>query len=441
MREKLPAPVLELLTRLQKAGFEAYPVGGGVRDLLLGRAPHDWDVTTSASPRETEETLAHCRVVETGIRHGTVTVLTGGLAMEITTFRIEGGYSDGRHPDAVHFTKSLTEDLRRRDFTIGAMALDWKADRIIDPYGGEADLKKRVIRAVGTPAERFREDALRILRGLRFAAELGFTVEPETEKAMRETAGGLASISAERVRAELEKLLCGKAAARVLREYSDLVGRVVPEILPMVGFLQHNPHHDKDVWEHTLTVLENIPPEPVLRWAALLHDSGKPQHFTMDAEGVGHFRGHPSTSARMAEEILRRLKCEKRLIRAVADLVAIHDIRFPAEKKLVVRYAGRWGEELFLRFLELRRADTLGQAETGEAETYYRTMKEYYAQAQKERACFSQRDLAVKGEDLMALGLKGRAIGKTLEMLLDLVQRGELPNERAALLEKIGAMT
>ena len=433
---KIPPAVKELLETLRRGGFAAYPVGGAVRDLLLGK--HDWDVTTAARPEQAEALLSGCRVIETGVRHGTITVLAGETPVELTTFRGEGSYTDGRHPDAVTFGVGLEEDLARRDFTIGAMAWNAETGEVIDPFGGQADLKNWLIRAVGEPDRRFAEDGLRILRGLRFAAALGFEIEPGTADALRRNAPWLKNLSPERVRAELERLLCGPVAAPVLREYVDVIGVVLPELLPMVGFMQNNPHHRKDVWEHTLTVLENIPAEPALRWAALLHDVEKPSCCTTDEEGIRHFKGHQERSAATAEKILRRLHAETRLITEVTELIKIHDIRFPATVEMATRWAGRWGEKRFLRFAALRRADTLGQAHPEEAEPYYRALTEAFGEAKRKNACFTVRQLAVTGNDLTAMGLAGPAVGETLRRLLQGVQSGALPNERAALLAAAG---
>lgn len=435
---KIPPAVKELLETLRRGGFAAYPVGGAVRDLLLGKQPHDWDVTTAARPEQAEALLSGCRVIETGVRHGTITVLAGETPVELTTFRGEGSYTDGRHPDAVTFGVGLEEDLARRDFTIGAMAWNAETGEVIDPFGGQADLENRLIRAVGEPDRRFAEDGLRILRGLRFAAVLGFEIEPGTADALRRNAPRLKNLSPERVKAELERLLCGPAAALVLREYVDVIGVVLPELLPMVGFAQNNSHHRKDVWEHTLAVLENIPAEPALRWAALLHDVEKPACCTTDEEGIRHFKGHQERSAATAEKILRRLHAETRLITEVTELIKIHDIRFPATVEMATRWAGRWGEKRFLRFAALRRADTLGQAHPEEAEPYYRALLAAFREAKEQDACFTVRQLAITGCDLMGLGLSGPAVGEALRRLLRLVQSGELPNERAALLAAAG---
>ena len=424
----------ELLDTLHKAGYAAYVVGGCVRDSLLGLTPHDWDLCTSALPQQVMELFGAQRCIPTGLQHGTVTVKQSGALYEITTFRTEGTYTDGRHPDEVHFVPDVREDLARRDFTIGAMAWDAETGEVIDPFGGQADLENRLIRAVGEPDRRFAEDGLRILRGLRFAAVLGFEIEPGTAAALRGNAPRLKNLSPERVKAELERLLCGPAAAPVLREYVDVIGVVLPELLPMVGFMQNNPHHRKDVWEHTLTVLENIPAEPALRWAALLHDVEKPSCCTTDEEGIRHFKGHQEKSAATAEKILRRLHAETRLITEVTELIKIHDIRFPATVEMATRWAGRWGEKRFTQFALLRRADTLGQAHPEEAEPYYRALLAAFREAKEQNACFTVRQLAITGCDLMGLGLSGPAVGEALRRLLRLVQSGELPNERAALL-------
>lgn len=437
MREKIPAPVLALLRRLHRVGFEAYPVGGCVRDIWRGVPPHDWDIAVSALPQQVEALFADCRVIETGLRHGTVTVLAGEYPVEITSFRGESGYTDGRRPDSVQFGVSLQQDLARRDFTIGAVAWDVQNDCLIDPYGGQQDWQARLLRAVGNPERRFAEDGLRILRGLRFAATLGLTVEPATAAALRRCAPMLRRIAPERVREELEKLLCGEYAAPVLREYIGTVGVVLPELLPMVGFAQCNPHHNRDVWEHTLAVLQNVPAERTLRWAALLHDVAKPQCCTVDEKGIRHFHGHQAAGAGVAEKLLRRLRCETRLVDDVTELIRIHDIRFEATEAMAVRWAGRWGERRFLQFLALRRADTLGQAAPEQAQPYYEAMLAHLAAAREKHACFTLRELAVNGEDLLALGYRGTAVGQALEALLHAVQEGRLPNQKAALLASL----
>ena len=431
----LPGPVAAALARLGGAGYEAWAVGGCVRDLLLGRVPGDWDLCTAARPEETEAVFAGERLVETGLKHGTVTVLLDGLPLEITTFRADGDYTDHRHPDAVRFSDTLTEDLSRRDFTVNALAYA-PGRGVADPFGGEADLRRGLLRAVGEPARRFEEDALRILRALRFAAQLGFTIEEKTAAAMGEKAPLLAFVSAERVREELTKLLCGPAAAPVLREFRDLAAEVLPELRPCFGFEQHNPHHCFDVWEHTLAALAAAPPEPVLRWALLLHDLGKPACFTLDEAGVGHFYGHGKVSAALAETILRRLKFPNAERERVVRLVLTHDAPIPPERKSVRRRLARCGEEDFFLLLALHRADTLAQAERNRPRL--QTLDELEALAREllaEAACLSLKDLAVNGNDLLALGLRGPAVGQALRSLLEAVLDERVENEREKLLE------
>ena len=292
----LPAQVNTALARLHDAGYEAYIVGGCVRDRIMGREPKDYDITTSALPEQTAAVFAGERIIETGMKHGTVTVLLDGEPLEITTFRIDGTYSDSRHPDAVTFTPSLREDLARRDFTMNAMAYSSETG-LVDPFGGQADIAAKYIRCVGDPDLRFREDALRILRALRFSSVLGFPIEPETDGAARYLCLLLKKISAERVFSELKQLLCGPDVRRVLLDYAGVLGAVLPEILPMQGFDQRNPHHCYDILEHTAAAVEAMPPEPALRLAALLHDVGKPECFFTDEDGVGHFYGHPKAGA------------------------------------------------------------------------------------------------------------------------------------------------
>ena len=300
-----PESVRTVLGTLEAAGYEAWCVGGCVRDTLLGRVPGDWDVTTSAMPEETMAVFGK-RAFPTGLQHGTVTVRTHHEAIEVTTYRVDGEYRDHRRPDSVTFTRSLEEDLRRRDFTVNAMAMSLRGE-LRDPFGGQMDLKNSVLRCVGEPDRRFGEDALRILRGLRFAATLGFTIEQETAESIHRSRNDLKDIAVERIQVELFKLLSGRNAAEILRQFPDVIGVFWPEVLPMVGFDQCNHHHCYDVWEHTLRAVEAVPCDPILRCAMLLHDIGKPACFTMDEAGVGHFYGHGAISRELADGMLRRL--------------------------------------------------------------------------------------------------------------------------------------
>ena len=434
---QLPEHAAHAIRRLERAGFEAWAVGGCVRDSLRGVPPHDWDLCTSASPAQMQAVFADARVLTTGLKHGTLTVLTDGGPLEITTYRTEGGYSDGRHPDGVRFVTDIREDLARRDFTVGAMA--WHPERgLCDPFGGQTDLKNGVLRAVGDADTRFQEDALRILRGLRFASKLGFAIEPETAAAMRRQVHRLDCIAAERIREELTGLLCGRYVQRTLMAYADLITSALPELAPMQGCQQQNPHHLYDVWEHTLHAMEKVKPEPELRLTMLLHDIGKPNCFTVDGLGCGHFYGHPAESARMAEAMLGRLRAETVLRETVVQLVAWHDRNIPRTRPGVARALGALGERDLRRLLDVQRADNLAQAPA------YRFLQGEIDRAEcildqllVEGACVSLRQLAVNGRDLLAMGLSGPAVGQTLRELLNAVLDDSLPNERHALLAAV----
>ena len=432
----IPAPVGEILKTLEAAGYGAWCVGGCVRDALLDRMPGDWDVTTSARPEETMALFAG-RAVPTGLRHGTVTVKTEQGGVEITTLRRDGAYRDHRRPETVTFTDSLEEDLRRRDFTINAMAADLQGT-LYDPLGGRADLTAKVLRCVGEPDRRFGEDALRILRGLRFAAELGVTVHPDTAVAIHRNRELLRAIAPERIWAELKKLVSGKWAAEVLRAYPDVAGVFWPEILPMVGFDQRNPHHCYDVWEHTLHALDAAPPDSVLRWAVLFHDMGKPECFALDTQGLGHFMGHGVVSRRIADGVMDRLRFDNAAKERIGELVEWHDHRVETEKG-IRRMLNRFGERNFRYLLAIQRADNMGQAEEFRGRQKEIDRIEAMLDRELEKgSCFSLKQLAVNGNDLLGLGLSGPAVGRTLQGLLDQVMDGTLPNDRDALLTAAG---
>ena len=560
--KSVPDSAREALRRLEAAGYAAYLVGGCVRDSLLGRVPGDWDITTAALPEQVEAVFAGERIIETGLKHGTVTVLLEGLPLEITTFRTETGYSDHRHPDAVAFTPSLKEDLARRDFTVNAMA--WRpvetplirpsvrtgapspqGEGLADPFNGQADLRDKIIRCVGEPEQRFREDALRILRALRFAAQLDFSIDPATAAAARALRETLALVSRERIAVELTKLLCGPAARRILTEYWEILAVPLPELAPMAGFDQRSKYHCYDVLEHSAAAVEAVPPDRILRWAALLHDVAKPACFTLDQLGRGHFYGHAQAGGPMTREILTRLRFDKDTVRRVSALVELHDYpidppveaqgegtgnrekgtgpvgavsqgissgsqiedlgrhligrpqgvevqsavgddkppllaghnspgdccgfyrqcgswadatgnnstgdrpqgrwRGPADdraipclERTVKKLLARLGEEDFFLLLALKRADSLAhhpdyRGRTAACDRMEALARELLARQE----AFSLKDLAVKGSDLLALGIpKGPEIGKILNALLESVLAGELPNEREALLGK-----
>ena len=432
----MPEEVRWLLARLEAAGCQGWAGGGCVRDTLRGAAPSDWDVTTDAKPEQVM-TLFGQAAIPTGLKHGTVTVRTGEMRVEVTTFRRDGTYSDHRRPDEVQFSTSLEEDLARRDLTVNAMAMDLRG-RICDPFGGQEDLRRRVLRCVGAPMQRLDEDALRIMRTLRFASVLGFAIEPETAAALHRCAPLLKDIAAERILVEMDKLLAGQSMASVLLAYPDVIGVFLPELLPCVGFDQRNGHHCYDVWEHSVRAAEAIAPDTVLRWAMLLHDIGKPDCFTVDEQGVGHFYGHPKRSAELAEVICRRLRMDKKSAQRIVTLVQWHDRDIPRTEKAIARAARQLGEDTLRQLLAVKRADNRAQSvlcrgRTAEIDRAEAILDELVAR----QSCFSLRDLAVRGGDLTALGLRGPAVGETLQRLLDAVMDGEVPNEKESLLRLV----
>ena len=429
---KIPEFVKNLLCTLESAGHQAWCVGGCVRDLRLGRTPVDWDVTSSALPEETMALFGE-RAVPTGLKHGTVTVRTEDQPVEVTTFRKDGAYRDHRRPETVTFTDSLEEDLRRRDFTVNAMALDLRGT-FRDPFGGLGDLERGILRCVGEPERRFHEDALRILRGLRFSACLGFVLEEKTASAIREKKELLRDIAPERVWAELSRLLTGRWADEVLRAYPEVVGVFWPDLLPMIGFDQRTRHHCYDVWEHTLHALAAVEPDVVLRCTMLLHDVGKPEMFTLDDRGHGHFKGHPARSAALTEDMLRRLRVDNATRETVVRLVEWHDRNIPRTDQGLRRALRDLGEADLRRLLAVKRADNQAQAHQdllGEIDKAEAILDRLLA----EGACVSLGQLAVRGGDLAALGLRGPAIGRMLDLLLDRVVDGDVPNEREILLK------
>lgn len=438
----VPEAARLILDRLHAAGYAAYTVGGCVRDALSGRAPHDWDICTSAPPEATMAVFSDRRTLDVGMKHGTVTVLMDDAPYEITTFRMDGDYSDGRHPDSVAFTGRVEDDLARRDFTVNAMAYA-PGEGLVDPFGGRDDLERGVIRCVGEPRERFREDALRILRGMRFAARFGFAVEAETARAMRELAPLLRGISAERVRAELEGLLVGPDAARVLREFTDVLCVPIPEIAPCVGFDQLNPCHPYDVWEHTIHAVENIEPTPLLRWTMLFHDLGKPPVFSPEGAGkLGHFLGHGKKSAELAAGIMDRLRFSNAEKADIRELVERHDRFIRPEKPAVRRELGRIGPELFRLSMLVSEADVLAQS-PAYAPPRLAELARLQALADEITAageCVDMRGLAVSGGDLISLGYTpGPALGAALQRLLELVLDDPSKNDRETLLELAAA--
>ena len=419
---------------LENNGYEAYFVGGCVRDMLMGIAPHDFDITTSALPEETVAAFDGFRVILTGLKHGTVTVLIENEPIEITTFRSDGEYSDHRRPESVSFSRKLEDDLSRRDFTVNAMAYS-KRTGLIDLYGGKEDINKRLIRAVGEPEKRFTEDALRILRALRFASEKEFLIEPETAKAIRKCLPLIEFVSAERIFSELKRLIMGKGAERVMMDYPEVICRVVPALADCVGFDQHNPHHIYDVYGHTVRALGACPFDIDVRLAALLHDVGKPSTFTL-SDGVGHFYGHTDASLSLAKETLDLLKCDNRTADTVLTLIKYHDPVIEPTEKAVKRLMNKIGSENLDKLLSLKAADNLAQSPDCAARLVtYDEIRRIMSEIESKKECFSLKSLEVNGDDLIAIGVpKGKEIGALLERLLGAVIDGEAPNDRQHLI-------
>ncbi len=433
---QIAAPAKALMERLTSAGFAAYAAGGCVRDSILGRAPQDWDICTSATPEEMKVCFSDLRTVLTGEKYGTVTVLYEEGAFEITTFREETGYSDLRHPDGVRFVRSLEEDLARRDFTVNAMAAD-AAGNVTDCFGGLSDLRQGRIRCVGQAEQRFSEDALRMLRGLRFSAKLGFAIEEETAGAIHRGKEKLLCVAPERLKKELGGLLAGKWAVPVLREFSDVLCLLIPELRPCVGFCQHNYHHKLDVWEHSLAAVEACPEEEILRLAALLHDIGKPGVFFFDKNLLGHFYGHETVSGALCEKILRRLRYDKETVTRVQELVTCHGYPLlEGNERQLKRLLGKLGQAQLQRLLLLKRADALATktAEPSRAEAEYSRHKALLQDILDRQLCVSLRQLKLSGGDVLALGVpKGPKVGQLLQEALRAVLEERLPNEEEAL--------
>lgn len=432
----MPAGAAFVLQRLKENGFQGYVVGGCVRDSLLGRAPKDWDICTDALPEEMQRVFRDQHVIETGLKHGTLTVMYDHEPYEVTTFRVDGEYTDHRHPDEVRFVKNVVDDLARRDFTVNAMAWNPQSG-LVDAFGGQEDLRAGVIRCVGEADRRFGEDALRIMRALRFASVYGFDIEAETAAAVHRLKDTLRDVAAERIRVELAKLLCGKGAGKMLREYADVFFAILPQLAPMHGFDQRTPYHAYDVWEHTVRAVENAPTTETLRLTLLLHDAGKPAAFTVDEQGVGHAHGHHRLSAEIAAEVLAYLRLDNATRDRILMLVEHHDWPLSTERTLLKRRLNRLGEEALYQLIEVQRADALGKGTEAAADVEARTeeLRQALTVLLAERPCVTLRDMAVNGRDLMAEGIAhGRQLGETLNWLLAEVLNERLPNEREALL-------
>lgn len=437
MTVSLPSYVEKAIKQLNTAGYEAYVVGGCVRDTLLNREPNDWDITTDALPEQVISAFHHYRVIPTGVQHGTVTVIIDDKPLEITTFRIDGNYSDSRHPDSVSFTRNLHEDLLRRDFTINALAYH-PSTGIVDCYSGLADLSDKRIACVGDPKKRFTEDALRILRALRFSAQLGFPIEKMTASAIHQLAPLLRGVSAERIQAELVKLLCGENAKSVLLTFADVIAVILPEIAPMIGLEQINPYHYLSVYEHTVETITAVPPLPYLRLTMLFHDCGKPACYTRDENGVDHFRGHVPVSVSIAEQALVRLCFDRHTVNVVKTLIAHHDDTLTLDDYVLKKTLNELGAAASHDLVTVQKADVIGQhPDKRDRLEQLDAIDKRIGELVDANTCFALSALAVNGTDLREIGFSAdHRLGDTLNTLLDLVMAGKLQNDRTALLNK-----
>lgn len=438
LKIEIPSGANEIIHTLQNNGYEAFLVGGCVRDSILGRPIHDYDITTSATPDEMMEVFKNKRIIETGLQHGTITILIDGEAYECTTYRIDGNYSDSRRPDSVTFTQSLEEDLKRRDFTINAMAYNDEVG-LVDPFNGMEDIEHYKIRCVGRAEDRFSEDALRILRAIRFASQLGFVVEPDTDWNISKMYKNLENISIERINSEFCKIAASSDFCVQMVLYHEVFSLFIPEIKDMFGFQQNNPYHMYDVWNHTVHAIEYCESDDlVTRLAVFFHDIGKPHCYQDSEDGIRHFKGHGRVSADMTDKIMKRLRFDNDTREKVVELVYYHDATFEVGKKYIKRWLNKIGEEQFRRLLNVRRADIKAQADMNQETRLQKIDNIGYIleEVLQDEECFSLKDLAVNGRDLITIGYKpGKEIGEVLNNLLDSVISGENINEKEKLLE------
>lgn len=442
----MPKGCKELINILHSNGYEAFLCGGAVRDSILGRPIHDYDITTSATPDEMMEVFKDKRIIETGLQHGTITILIDGKGYECTTYRIDGNYSDSRRPDSVTFTRNLKEDLKRRDFTINAMAYNDEIG-LIDPFNGMEDIKYHKIRCVGRAEDRFSEDALRILRAIRFASQLGFVLEPDTDWNISKMYKNLENISIERINSEFCKIAASSDFCVQMVLYHEVFSLFIPEIKDMLGFQQNNPYHIYDVWNHTVHAVQAYecdyepdlnPRDLITSLAVFFHDIGKPHCYQDGEDGIRHFKGHGRVSADMTNEIMKRLRFDNDTREKVVELVYYHDATFEVGKKYIKRWLNKIGEEQFRRLLNVRRADIKAQADMNQETRLQKIDNIEYIleEVLQDDECFSLKDLAVNGKDLITIGYKpGKEIGEVLNNLLDLVISGEYKNEKEKLLE------
>lgn len=434
----LPKNVKTIIKILNTHNYEAFIVGGCVRDSAIGLTPHDWDICTNAKPEEIKKCFENFNTFDSGIKHGTISVVLDGEVFEVTTYRIDGTYSDNRRPDSVSFTSDITQDLARRDFTINAMAYNEQSG-LIDPYGGRNDLSDKIIKCVGNPDFRFNEDALRIIRALRFASVYNFEIDDETAKSIHKNADLLNNIAVERISVELNKLLSGYGAEQILNNYRDVIAVFIPEIMPMFDYNQHTKHHNRDLWHHTTYAVKSIDNTPLLRMSMLLHDIGKPKACKRDEDGTCHFKGHPKYSAEMAENILRRLKYSNDFIETCITIIKYHDVRFSGSKRQLRHVMSAIGDKNVELLLKIQRADIMAQSDYKHKEKLEKlnlackTYKEILA----DKDCFTLKQLKINGNDIKNLGVsEGIKIGKILKILLGLVIEDKIENEKSALIKK-----
>lgn len=433
MRYNFDAP-FEMLDKINAEGFEAYFVGGAVRDFIMDKAFQDIDITTSAHPDEIKRIFSDCNVIDTGIKHGTVTVMYKNRPIEITTFRTELGYEDNRHPDKVVFCKNLSEDLKRRDFTVNSLCIDNKGE-IIDIFGGIEDIKSKTLKAIGNAEERFKEDALRILRALRFASVLGFDIDKNTARAIHKCKDLILNVANERIASELRKMITGKNIRNVLLEFSDVFSVVIPELAACVGFEQHNFHHKYDVYTHIATVVEASPEKDYIRLAALFHDIGKPLCFSLDENGIGHFYSHAVKSSEIAVNTLKRLRFDNETVNKVQLLVKQHDAYIDEDSKTLKRKLNRFGEQALRDLISVQRADTLGLAdEYHKRLAHFEKLEKNLCTIVESNNCFSVKNLDINGNDIIAMGLKGKEIGDALNLLLEAVIDEKVENCKESLI-------
>lgn len=436
----LPVDTKTLLSTLNNAGFESYVVGGCVRDSFIeAREVNDWDICTNAKPEQVVDVFSQYNVIETGLQHGTVTVILNHTNYEITTYRVDGEYKDSRRPEQVSFVSDLSEDLKRRDFTINALAYNEK-DGLIDYNNGVQAISQKLIKCVGVPSERFTEDALRILRGLRFASVLGFSIEAETETAMFELKDKLTLISSERIMAEFSKLILGVNATEILRKYREIIAVFIPEITKMFDFEQHNPYHKYDVYEHSLYAIEHIQTKTNqlnLHLAAFFHDIGKPTTFTQDETGVGHFYKHAKVSKYITHNILTRLKCSNSTITQVCMLVENHDRQLDCSRRSILRFVNKFDFDFLNDYLTLKEADIKAQGtQITERLEIITKIKELSKNLQNENICYKPTQLQINGNDLIALGVpQGKQIGQILNQIMQEVLEENLKNDKQTLIK------